>query len=36
MEPIAIAFMIMGLCITWGGVGLAVSKQIKHSKNNSK
>ncbi len=34
MEPIAIAFMIIGLCITWGGVAYSLSKQIKDYKNN--
>ncbi len=34
MDPIAIAFMIIGLCITWGGLAYALSKQIKDSKAN--
>lgn len=34
MEPIAIAFMIIGLCITWGGVAFSLSRQIKHNKEN--
>ncbi len=34
MEPTAVAFMIIGLCITWGGVGYSLSRQIKDSKNN--
>ncbi len=32
METSAIIFMIIGLCITWGGLGYAISVQIKNSK----
>ncbi len=31
MDTIAIIFMVIGLCITWGGVAYSLSKQIKDS-----
>ncbi len=34
MDPIAIVFMIIGLCITWGGLAYALNKQMKDSKKN--
>lgn len=36
MSPTAIAFMILGLTITWGGLLLAVRLQVKDSKKNKK
>ncbi len=35
METSAIIFMLIGLGITWGGLGYAISVQIKHSKENN-
>lgn len=32
MSSTAVFFMIVGLVITWGGLGLAVAKQAKASK----
>ncbi|WOO87909.1 MetS family NSS transporter small subunit [Mollicutes bacterium LVI A0039] len=36
MTTQAIVFMLIGLSITWGGLLLAVSIQVKHSKKNNK
>ncbi len=36
MEFQAIIFMIIGLCITWGGLGYALSVNMKHEKNQKK
>ncbi len=34
METQAIIFMIIGLCITWGGLAYSLYIQMKDSKNN--
>ncbi len=35
MTGVALTFMIIGLCITWGGLGYAISVQVKNSKKNT-